>query len=62
MFYIFCNLSIILAAVGLLLSIVSDIKSLKKKIDKRIGRYSNMAGVGFIASMLMTTVCFFAGI
>jgi hypothetical protein len=61
MFYVFCDISIILAAVGLLLSVVSDIKSFKKRKSKRIGRYSNIAGIGFIASMLVTTVCFFAG-
>ncbi len=58
MFYIFCDLSIILAVTGLTLSIVSDIKKGK---NKHIGKYSNAAGIGFIASMLMTTLCFFAG-
>lgn len=62
MFYVFCDLSIILAATGLILSIISDVKKINKRKSKRIGRYSNAAGLGFIASMLMTTVCFFAGI
>lgn len=62
MFYVFCDLSIILAAAGLVLSIASDFKKLKNKKSKRIGRYSNFAGIGFIASMLITTVCFFTGI
>lgn len=61
MFYVFCDISIVLAVVGIVLSIVSDIRNLKKRQSKRIGRYSNIAGIGFIASMLMTTLCFFAG-
>lgn len=62
MFYVFCDISIVLAVLGIFLSAVSDIKKLKKIKCHRIGRYSNIAGIGFILSMLATTLCFFAGV
>ncbi len=62
MFYIFCDLAILAAAVGIAFSISSQIRYMRKKRGaKSHERISNAFGVSFIVCMIATTLCFFAG-
>lgn len=64
MFYILCDVTVICAIFGLVLSVFADVRrSMTKKNKKcRADGIANLSGLCFVLGFAATAVCFFAGI